>query len=167
MVIDALTVIKAYLNQEKHVKIEQFGRFEAWSHFVREPLVWLGCKDPLETVKKIEADDPVRLMHTELLEALCECWPLQRRFRTKHVAKPWFDVMSRQEREARDELYEVLETCIQSPSGVNSRTVAQLFKKLENCIYEGMKLVKAGIYNGNETWKVEIVREDEETDNKK
>jgi hypothetical protein len=52
LLVDALTIIRAY-----HCVAELTGvtmpvalaSFEQWSHFVREPLIWLGMPDPVET----------------------------------------------------------------------------------------------------------------------
>jgi hypothetical protein len=66
----ALTIVKAFLAADApRQKIPTFGRFEAWSRFAREPLVWLGCADPCETRRAIEARDPVRDRLSNLLEA--------------------------------------------------------------------------------------------------
>jgi hypothetical protein len=66
----ALTIVRAYLAAgAPRQDIPTFGRFEAWSGFVREPLVWLGIADPCETRRAIEARDPVRDKLGNLLEA--------------------------------------------------------------------------------------------------
>jgi hypothetical protein len=66
----ALTLVKAFLAADApRQKIPTFGRFEAWSRFAREPLVWLGCADPCESRRAIEARDPVRERLGNLLEA--------------------------------------------------------------------------------------------------
>ena len=66
----ALTIVKAFLAAgEPRQNIPTFGRFEAWSRFAREPLVWLGCADPCATRRAIEARDPVRDKLGNLLEA--------------------------------------------------------------------------------------------------
>ena len=41
-------------------KVPQWGRFEAWSRMVREPLIWLGIPDPCDSLSAIENDDPQR-----------------------------------------------------------------------------------------------------------
>lgn len=56
LLVDALTVIKAYHNATDHPKMPvPLQSFEAWSHFCREPLIWLGLPDPVLTQK--ETDD--------------------------------------------------------------------------------------------------------------
>jgi hypothetical protein len=39
---------------------QALGSFEVWAQWVRDPLVALGCKDPVTRVAEIMANDPVR-----------------------------------------------------------------------------------------------------------
>jgi hypothetical protein len=56
MLIDALTIIKAYLST-KHVGMPvPLPSFEEWSALAREPLIWLGMADPVITQLN-ETDD--------------------------------------------------------------------------------------------------------------
>jgi len=43
--------------------------FEEWSTIVREPLVWLGCGDPLKTQEKLRAEDPTKVDKIAIFEA--------------------------------------------------------------------------------------------------
>jgi putative DNA primase/helicase len=56
MLVDALTVIKAYMSVKDKPKmpvpLQSFGQ---WSQFCRDPLIWLGFADPVITQK--ETDD--------------------------------------------------------------------------------------------------------------
>jgi hypothetical protein len=65
-----LTVVRAFLAAgAPRQSIPTFGRFEDWSGFARDPLVWLGFADPCETRRMIESRDPVRDKLGNLLEA--------------------------------------------------------------------------------------------------
>lgn len=57
-----MTILRAYIvaGSPLNGKLPVYGRFEQWSKFIREPLVWLGLEDPCETRKQIETRDPVR-----------------------------------------------------------------------------------------------------------
>jgi Toprim domain len=69
LAVAALTIVKAYLAAgAPRQNIPNFGRFEAWSRFTREPLVWLGMADPCETRRTVEARDLVRDKLGNLLE---------------------------------------------------------------------------------------------------
>jgi hypothetical protein len=56
LLVDALTIIKAYAlaDDVEHMPV-LLPSFERWSRVAREPLIWLGMSDPVETQK--EADD--------------------------------------------------------------------------------------------------------------
>lgn len=56
LLVDALTIIRAYHNAtDKPPMPVALQSFEAWSHFCREPLLWLGLADP--AVTQNETDD--------------------------------------------------------------------------------------------------------------
>jgi hypothetical protein len=46
-----------------------FGSFETWCEWVRDPLLTLGCRDPIERVEIVKAQDPDRQKVTELFQA--------------------------------------------------------------------------------------------------
>jgi hypothetical protein len=56
LLIDALTVIKAYLATDKENMPVALPSFESWSQLAREPLIWLGMADPVVTQLN-ETDD--------------------------------------------------------------------------------------------------------------
>ena len=60
LVAAALTVLRAWHVSGERVGVVPFGSFESWSYRVREPLMWLDCADPCETVAKVREDDPRR-----------------------------------------------------------------------------------------------------------
>jgi hypothetical protein len=44
------------------------GSFEQWSEWCRDPLLALGCRDPVEQIEVVKADDPHRRRIVELLQ---------------------------------------------------------------------------------------------------
>ena len=40
------------------MRAKPFGSFEGWSRRVREPLLWLGCADPCDTLARGRDNDP-------------------------------------------------------------------------------------------------------------
>ena len=48
------------------------GSFETWAEWCRDPLVALGCRDPVERIESIKAHDPRRQRIVELFEAWWE-----------------------------------------------------------------------------------------------
>jgi hypothetical protein len=45
------------------------GSFEEWGEWCRDPLLALGCRDPVEKIEAIKSDDPHRRRIIELFEA--------------------------------------------------------------------------------------------------
>jgi hypothetical protein len=56
LLVDALTIVRSYLAEPNRVGITPLPSFEKWSQFVREPLLWLGLADPVDTQEE-ESDD--------------------------------------------------------------------------------------------------------------
>jgi hypothetical protein len=48
------------------------GSFEKWAEWCRDPLVALGCRDPVERIEELKAADPHRLRIGELFRAWWE-----------------------------------------------------------------------------------------------
>jgi putative DNA primase/helicase len=56
----ALTIPLAYLAAGEPALEAPPSRFAAWDRFVRRPLLWLGCADPLATQAELRGSDPIR-----------------------------------------------------------------------------------------------------------
>jgi len=60
LLVDALTIIRAYISLKAFVKMPvELPSFERWSHLARNPLIWLGMADPVVTQLN-ETDDETR-----------------------------------------------------------------------------------------------------------
>jgi putative DNA primase/helicase len=66
----AITILRAFRVADPPRQAPPLGSFEDWSRSVREPLIWLGMPDPVETTTKARDADPER----ERLSALLEAW---------------------------------------------------------------------------------------------
>jgi putative DNA primase/helicase len=64
-----LTIALAYLEAGKPGRLPPLPSFEGWSDTVRSPLVWLCFADPVETMAKSRAVDPVRQARALVFEA--------------------------------------------------------------------------------------------------
>jgi hypothetical protein len=70
LVTAGLTLMRAYLvGGEKSSVFRPWGRFEKWSQFCREPLMWLGLTDPCDSYNLIAQDDPERQEHMQMMAA--------------------------------------------------------------------------------------------------
>lgn len=66
----ALTILRAYDLAGRPPQDIEPDRFKEWSDRVRSALVWLGCTDPNETRKQVQAEDPER----EQLQRISQLW---------------------------------------------------------------------------------------------
>jgi putative DNA primase/helicase len=66
-----LTIVLAYLVQDRPNPLPPTPSFAAWSELVREPLVWLGLPDPTDSMRASFEDDP----NNATLAALMAAWP--------------------------------------------------------------------------------------------
>jgi putative DNA primase/helicase len=66
-----LTIVLAYLAAKRPSPLPPTPSYDAWSRFVREPLVWLGLPDPTDSMRASLADDP----GNAALAALMDAWP--------------------------------------------------------------------------------------------
>lgn len=69
LVIDALTVLRAYIAAGRPTRLSAYGSFDDWD-LVRGALVWLGEPDPLDTKAMVTANDPKLQERSELIFAL-------------------------------------------------------------------------------------------------
>ena len=67
-IADVLTIARAYHLSGHKAAVFPIGSYAAWSHFVREPLVWLGETDPAETMNETARDDPATIRLTAILD---------------------------------------------------------------------------------------------------
>jgi putative DNA primase/helicase len=69
----ALTIPLAYAAAGSPSVKAPRSRFTQWDRMVRNPMLWLGCADPLDTQAELRASDPVR----EALLGLLDAWAAQ------------------------------------------------------------------------------------------
>lgn len=69
LVVDALTVLRAYRASAEQVALAPFGSFEDWD-LVRGALIWLGRADPAQTRVRATADNSMLEERAELFAAL-------------------------------------------------------------------------------------------------
>ena len=66
----ALTIWRwARQNPADLVHGRPLGSFEQWAEWCRDPLLALGCRDPIDRIDEIKSDDPHRRRIVELFEA--------------------------------------------------------------------------------------------------
>jgi hypothetical protein len=146
LVAAALTVLRAWHLSGERVDIAPFGSFENWSYRVREPLIWLGCADPCETVAKVREDDPRR---TALLTVVVQ-WKEALGIGSVHTVRKIIDAAVN-----RPDFHNALLTAAAARSGnvVSNDRLGRWLKANEGKIVNGLSLVRDGIANGYPLWR--------------
>jgi hypothetical protein len=158
LAVAALTIVKAYLAAgAPRPHIPNFGRFEAWSRFTREPLVWLGMADPCETRRTVEARDLVR----DKLGNLLETWHSVFRGSGETVAaaikateQDQYGTPLSEERQA---LRAALEAIADDRGRINARRLGNFIASHEGRIERGGRFHRAGDRQGVALWSVGFV----------
>jgi putative DNA primase/helicase len=65
----ALTIPLAYLAAGEPDPTTPLISFEDWSRIVRDPLIWLGCSDPVATQGKLRTGDPRKIEKIAVFDA--------------------------------------------------------------------------------------------------
>ena len=68
--LTAMLTIWRWGRQNAITKGKPLGSFEQWAEWCRDPLLTLGCCDPVERIEILKARDPKRLQVVEMFE----CW---------------------------------------------------------------------------------------------
>jgi putative DNA primase/helicase len=66
---DCFTVVLAYIRSGERVNAAALVGYEEWRRLVQEPLIWLGECDPVESRRKIVAEDPAKTLLLSLFNA--------------------------------------------------------------------------------------------------
>ena len=53
-----LSIARAYVMSGRPNALTPLASFEEWSRLVHEPLIWLGCADPVATMDSLRQTDP-------------------------------------------------------------------------------------------------------------
>src|SRR5262249_50780350 len=68
LLADALTIWR-WGRQSRLPGGKPLGSFELWCEWCRDPLLALGCRDPVDRIAQIKAQDPQRQKMTSIFEA--------------------------------------------------------------------------------------------------
>ncbi len=66
----AIVIAKAYFAANRPKEVTPLAGFTDWSRWVREPLIWLGCADPVKSMEIAHTLDPERGAAREFLQRL-------------------------------------------------------------------------------------------------
>jgi hypothetical protein len=148
----ALTVVRAWICAGRPKTVcKSLAGFEDWSDWCRQPLLWLGCADPTESVFEAMSEDPDR----ETLGRLLDAWLAVFRKMPAMVR----DAVNRAPTypDGNAELYEVLRDIAEDRGQINRRILGRWIKRHEGRIVDGHRFVKASGVRSAEAWRVETV----------
>lgn len=97
-------------NPEAMTRGKRLGSFETWTEWVRDPLLTLGCADPVDRILSAKASDPRRKQVAELFEV-------------------WYEKHHTFKIKAKDLIEEVRE--VADPAGRGRQFLAAYFEKLD------------------------------------
>jgi hypothetical protein len=145
----ALTVILAWFGAGSPKKdVPPLNGFSGWSDWCRQPLLWLGCADPTESVRAATSSDPDK----ELLGRLLETWfrlfgkrPTMLREVIQKTAFPDGD----------DELNEIVSEIASVRGAVNNRLLGWWIKRHMGRVVDGKRIVHGEGSRGAASWQVQ------------
>jgi putative DNA primase/helicase len=153
LVVAGLTLMRAFIcsGQSASEFVRPWGRFERWSEMVRAPLVWMGCADPCASLDALEADDPQRIEHLQIMAG----WQRE------------FGAGAQTARQAIDHAIQVVDKTFSEAlsqvaadrgGGLSSRRLARWLTRFSGRIVGGRQFVKAGERDHVAMWKVNLLQ---------
>jgi hypothetical protein len=148
LVAAGLTLMRAYLHGgERSAVFRPWGRFEAWSRFCREPLMWVGLDDPCDSYALIAEDDPERQEHRQMLLAWREIFG----GRTVTAREAIDQAVVEANRHFRDLLHELA----RDRAGVlSAKRLGRWLHGRDGRIADGLKFERKGDDRGAALWRV-------------
>jgi len=148
----ALTLIRAWITAGRsNTDGKSLASYGDWSDLCRQPLLWLGCADPTDSIFEAMSEDPDR----ETLEHLLHAWysvfgkaPTMVRDAVKQASSCLDDHV---------ELREVIHDIADERGDINRRKLGRWIKRHEGRIVDGLKFIRDSGKRSAEAWKVESV----------
>ena len=155
LVSAGLTILKAYKCAGSPSNgLKEFGRFEEWSNFVRNAIVWVGLSDPVESVKFIMEDDPVKQMNQTTLIALSDFYH-KAEFTVSDILNDTAKNINGFVTPLGGELYSAIMQIAGKGDRIDARLLGRALAKLHGCVINDMKLVIVGKTHGYKRYVVE------------
>jgi len=139
LVVAGLTLLRAYhVAGRPEQKVPVMGRFEDWSYFVRNALIWAGEADPCKSRKEIEKNDPEREKLISILTAWHDCFgerPLTATKELREAVCTWTDI------DQKERLEDALMAIVVDKSGkIDYKKIGYYFRANKNRIENGYRL---------------------------
>ena len=147
IIFHCMIIFKAYGTTATKINTTPLGSFEKWSRLIRDPLVWLGLPNPVDSQKNIRATDPTLHAQQALLETLKKHFG-EGKFKTR-------DIMNSPECRRDQYLLEALDTlgCI-NRGEISTASVGKHLKKINSKIINGLQIIQVGQSGNAVDWKI-------------
>ena len=147
IIFHCMILFKAYGTTATKTNTTPMGSFEKWSRLIRDPLVWLGLPNPVESQKNIRASDPILYAQQVLLETLKKHFG-EGKFKTR-------DIFNSPECQRDQHLLEALDTlgCI-NRGEISTASVGKHLKKINSKIINGLQIIQVGQSGNAVDWKI-------------
>jgi putative DNA primase/helicase len=166
LVVAALTLMRAYFEAGcPRQGVKPLGSFEAWSHLVRQGLIWAGEADPCEGRREIEAEsDP----QYEALSTLLSAWHARYGSESRTVKAIKADLENHMVQEQGSgrwivhpdwrDLYEALASLSKGGKDIDARAVGYALRGWQGRLVDGRRLITPGLEPHDKTtlWCVEV-----------
>lgn len=154
----ALTIVRAYCSAGcPDIGVSPWGRFEDWSQMVRNPLIWLGCADPVETVSEVQGDDPRREELRELLAAWYAVYGADGKT-ANEVSKDCHPGIAFGSGDPKEVLRDLVCEMFSDGGKVNARRLGRYLGQQANRIEGGYCFRKTRGHNNTIVWNVKVSR---------
>jgi hypothetical protein len=125
--------------------------YDEWSDLCRQPLLWLGCADPVASVFNAITEDPDR----ETLARLLCAWQLSFGKSPAMVRDAVQQTLAFHNRQS--DLSEVIHDIAEEYGIINRRKLGRWIRRHEGRIVDGLRFVRASGKRAAEAWRVESV----------
>lgn len=152
LVMLAQTIMLAYIRAGRpRLGLTPIGSFEAWSDLVRDPLVWAGLADPVQSIARSRKDDPLAQALRDVLAAWYDAW------RSEPVTVA--DLIERAEARAANgaaEFKEALSLVCLRGGKLDGVRLGYWLRKNRDCRSAGLSLTRTGevAHGGSTKWQV-------------
>lgn len=153
LIADALTIIAAYAAAPEDARVHPvtFGRFEAWSNWVRDPLIWIGQADCVDVRAAVESTDATLAELRALMAAWLGVYGDQRQ-QLGWVVRSLREPGGGEEIEAlRDALHAV---AVGRDGRVCARRLGRYLSHFAHRVHDGLAFEQDGSHAGSSYWRL-------------
>jgi hypothetical protein len=148
-----LTIIRAWILAGKpKVESRMLSGFTEWSNICVQPLLWLGCPDPVENLLITMLEDPDRErleLFMDLWSARFDCRPVMVRDLINRAVGDFGVILP------DEELKDILMDIAGESGGINRRRLGKWIARHVGQIVGGRKLVKTSGSRSAQAWHLE------------